>query len=292
LTVEFTEPGLVASFLGTGHTPHDLGMIETTDGSARYGRDGLLQIPAGVGMKRGLNHVAWELENEAELVAAIRQVKSYDIPMDRTVDHQVAHSIYLFDPDGNYIEFYCDTVKDWRKVLHGDMDLITSGWDPDVAEPFTDGRYDPNPDIRVVDGAPVQPRRLTHVVFGTADVERMAAYYDKVGGLEPVWWAADRSAVCLRGALDNYRFHLALCHADKPGYHHTAFELADPALVEHAEAALRARGITIEKSVDHPSKRAIFVIDPDGLRTEFYARRTSAFADLSGEPRDLLPYLI
>jgi catechol 2,3-dioxygenase len=109
-------------------------------------------------MKRGLNHVAWELENEAELVAAIRQVKSYDIPMDRTVDHQVAHSIYLFDPDGNYIEFYCDTVKDWRKVLHGDMDLITSGWDPDVAEPFTDGRYDPNPDIRVVDGAPVQPR--------------------------------------------------------------------------------------------------------------------------------------
>src|SRR5262245_35250471 len=74
LTVEFTEPDLVASFLGTGHTPHDLGMIETTNGEARLGRNGLLQIPAGVGTKRGLNHIAWELENEAELVAGIRKI--------------------------------------------------------------------------------------------------------------------------------------------------------------------------------------------------------------------------
>ena len=34
LTVEFWEPDLVASFLGTGNTPHDLGMIETTGGKA------------------------------------------------------------------------------------------------------------------------------------------------------------------------------------------------------------------------------------------------------------------
>lgn len=73
LTVEFTEPGLIASFLGTGHTPHDLGMIEMTDGSARYGKDGLLQIPAGIGTKKGLNHIAWELENEADLVTAIKK---------------------------------------------------------------------------------------------------------------------------------------------------------------------------------------------------------------------------
>ncbi len=40
LAVEFTEPGLKASFLGTGNTPHDLGMIEVTGGKARYGAMG------------------------------------------------------------------------------------------------------------------------------------------------------------------------------------------------------------------------------------------------------------
>src|SRR5580658_8576602 len=37
LALEFRELGLRASFMGTGHTPHDLGMIETTKGKDRYG---------------------------------------------------------------------------------------------------------------------------------------------------------------------------------------------------------------------------------------------------------------
>src|SRR5271169_1863419 len=81
LTVEFTEPGLVATFLGTGHTPHDLGMIEKTGGKPRYGRDGLLQIPPGIGVTAGLNHIAWELENEAELVRGFKAVKAHDVPI-------------------------------------------------------------------------------------------------------------------------------------------------------------------------------------------------------------------
>ena len=293
LTVEFTEPGLVASFLGTGHTPHDLGMIETTNGEARYGRDGLLQIPAGVGLNRGLNHIAWELENEAELVAGIRKVKAENPSMGaRTVDHQVAHSIYVHDPDGNYIEFYCDTVKDWRKVLHGDMDLITSSWDPEGAEPFTDGRYDTNPEVRLVDDAPVHPRRVTHVVFCTRDVGRMESFYRQVGGMSPVWSARDGSAICLRGSLDTYRYNLAIVHAEAPAYHHVSFELGDVRHVDAAEEALRRGGIAIEKSIDHASKRSIFLIDPDNMRIEFYARRTADFVDLSGESQAMLPYLV
>ncbi len=293
LTVEFTEPDLVASFLGTGHTPHDLGMIETTNGEARYGRGGLLQIPAGIGTKRGLNHIAWELENEAELVAGIRKIKT-EIPDlgGRTVDHQVAHSIYLDDPDGNSVEFYCDTVKDWRKVLHGDMDLITSAWDPEAAEPFTDGRYDLNPEIRVVGEAPVHPRRVTHVVFCTRDVGKMVEYYRRVGGMTPVWSAKDGAAVCLRGSLDSFRYNLAIVRAAEPSYHHVAFELADPAKVDAAEKALAKAGMAIEKSVDHASKRSIFLVDPDNMRIEFYARRTPDFVDLSGEPQAMLPYLV
>jgi catechol 2,3-dioxygenase len=293
LTVEFTEPDLVASFLGTGHTPHDLGMIETTSGEARYGRDGLLQIPAGVGTERGLNHIAWELENEAELVAGIRRIKAQEPDLrGRTVDHQVAHSIYLNDPDGNSVEFYCDTVKDWRTVLHGDMDLITSSWDPEAAEPFTDGRYDTNPEIRVVSGAPVQPRRVTHVVFCTKDVGKMADYYRQIGGMTSVWSAKNGAAVCLRASLNEFRYNIAVVRAEAPSYHHVSFELANPDQVDAAEKALGKVGIVIEKSIDHASKRSIFLIDPDDMRIEFYARRTPDFVDLAGEPQALLPYLI
>lgn len=45
LTEEFWEPDLVTTFSGTGNTLHELGMIETAGGKARYARNGLLQLP-------------------------------------------------------------------------------------------------------------------------------------------------------------------------------------------------------------------------------------------------------
>src|SRR5262245_47616432 len=113
LAIEFWETDLVATFLGSGNTPHDIGMIETTGGEARYGLDGLLQIPEGVGTTRGLGHLAWELPNEVDLVEGYRQLGQFGIEPHMTVDHQIAHSVYIGDPDGTQIEFYCDTVKDW-----------------------------------------------------------------------------------------------------------------------------------------------------------------------------------
>ena len=175
LTVEFTEPDLVATFLGTGHTPHDLGMIQKTNGVDRYGRNGLLQLPGSIGHDAGLNHLAWELENEAQLVSAYRRLKDAGVATDMTVDHQVAHSVYMFDPDGNYNEFYCDTVKDWRTVLHGPMDLITSHWDPLSTDGFTEGRYETDPVLRTHATAPLRPRRISHAVLETPNMEAMLA---------------------------------------------------------------------------------------------------------------------
>ena len=122
-----------------------------------------------------------------------------------TVDHQVAHSVYLNDPDGNSMEYYCDTVNDWRTILHGEMELITSGWDPDAPdakEPSTDPRYDENPEIRTVDNAPVHPQRVTHAVLVTQNLEQLVEFYTSVGGLTEV----DRGAgvAYLRGRLSHY----------------------------------------------------------------------------------------
>ena len=294
LAVEFTEPGLKASFMGTGNTPHDLGMIETTGGQPRYGRDGLLQLPAGIGLAPGLNHLAWELENEVELVEAWKQAKAESLTIHMTVDHQVAHSVYMPDPDGNQIEFYCDTVKDWRRVLHGEMDLITSSWDPEKAEPSPESRYDLNPEIRTVDEAPVHPRRVTHAVLITRDPDRMVEYYQRVAGMDLVHRDKGKGydVAFLRGTAKGYRYHLGICAGRDSSYHHVSFELAGPKAVDEAERKMRAAGINIERSVDSDWKRSFFLIDPDGLRSEYMAYRRDGFGSLESASTTDVPYLM
>jgi catechol 2,3-dioxygenase len=293
LTVEFWEPDLVATFLGTGNTPHDLGMIETTGGKARYGRNGLLQIPEGVGVDVGLGHLAWELRSEVELVEAYRRAKARHVAIDMTVDHQVARSLYLSDPDGNSMEYYCDTVKDWRKILHGEMELITSAWDPEAAEPAKEPLFVDDPEIREVREAPIHPTRVTHAVLLTDDVEKLSSFHRTVGGLAEVH--RDDGVSYLRGSLDRYRYHLAIC-AREPGerrtYHHVSFELESEEAVEAAESALRKKGIEPEISVDDDFKRSFFMKDPDGLLSEYYIRRSDGFPELSGKTAAERPYLV
>ncbi|HJS74191.1 MAG TPA: VOC family protein [Vicinamibacteria bacterium] len=287
LTVEFWEPDLVATFLGTGNTPHDLGMIETTGGKARYGRNGLLQIPEGVGGSVGLGHLAWELRNEVELVEGYRRAKAEGVPLDMTVDHQVAHSVYLPDPDGNTMEYYCDTVTNWRSVLHGEMELITAGWDPEAGEPFAESRCEENPEIRTVAEAPVHPRRVTHAVLLTDDLERLARFYREVCGLEEVH--RDEGVVFLRGSLDRYLYHLVLCRKDSRDerrYHHVSFELESDRALESASIALRSQGVEPEHVVDSETKRSFFLRDPDGLLSEYYVRRGPGFPDLGRVPAE------
>jgi catechol 2,3-dioxygenase len=287
LTVEFWEPDLVATFLGTGNTPHDLGMIETTGGKARYGRNGLLQIPEGVGATSGLGHLAWELTNEVELVEGYRRAKAEGVPLDMTVDHQVAHSVYLPDPDGNTMEYYCDTVKNWRSVLHGEMELITAGWDPEEAEPFAESLCEENPEIRTVADAPVHPRRVTHAVLLTANLEKLARFYGEVGGLEEVH--RDDGVVFLRGSLDRYPYHLVLCRkneSDERRFHHVSFELESERALDSASSALRSRGVELAEVVDTEIKRSFFLEDPDGMLSEYYVRRAQGFPDLERVPED------
>jgi len=283
LTVEFTELGLKANFFGTGNTPHDVGVIETTKGVNRYGRDGHLQIPAEAGAQIGLNHLAWEVDNEAELVAGYQRARERGVAIKRLADHQIAHSIYLPDPDGNMNEFYVDTVRDWRSVMHGEMDLVTSVWHPDPARATAEPCYDPDPEIRRVAEAPFHPQRLTHAVLATRQVERLEAFYRDIAGLAPVLRSPAGDLVLLRAAHSGYRYHLAIVAAgpdEEPGLHHYGLELADEAALAAAVGAARGGGLAIEREVETAAKHGIFLRDPDGFRVEFYAgRRYGAPAD-------------
>jgi hypothetical protein len=51
--------------------------------------------------------------------------------------------------------------------------------------------------------------------------------------------------------------------------------------LEAAVAALRDRGIAPERTVESGYKTSVFLIDPDGLRVEFYALRSGSLPDLS-----------
>ena len=75
LHLDFWEPDLRAAFCGTGHFHHDVAMMEMTKGEARYRRNGFLQLPAGISYSPGLNHIAWELENKAELVGVYERLQ-------------------------------------------------------------------------------------------------------------------------------------------------------------------------------------------------------------------------
>lgn len=273
LTVEFSEPDLIATFLGTGQTPHDLGMIQTTNGVDRFGRDGMLQLPGSIGREVGLNHLAWELENEVDLVAGYKRLRENDMSIDMTVDHQVAHSLYMFDPDGNYNEFYCDTVQNWRDVLHGEMDLITSEWDPLAQAPFAEGRYETQPTLRSVEHAALHPQRITHAVIISQNVDRLVQFYTEIAGLVVI--AEDCDVVYLAGSHASYSHNLVLVPGAQGGYGHASFELADDAALEAAMANFRERNVEITDLVDLPWKRSLFLTDPDGLVSEWIVRRDS-----------------
>ena len=271
LNIEFWEPDLQATFLGTGHTPHDLGMMKTTGGVDRYGRNGLLQLPGTIGLKPGLNHLAWELENEAALVEAWKRLNAQNVPLDMTVDHQVAHSVYMFDPDGNYNEFYCDTVKDWRSVLHGEMELLTSTWDPAAGTPSETGLYEDDPELRLVEGALIHPHRITHAVLQTPKFDAMLDFYTRIGGLQLVQHAP--GIAYLAAGLAHYPHSLVLLQGDAAAYHHAAFELREGTDVAALAARLGSKGVDVVRTVDVPWKHALFLRDPDGQYSEWYVRR-------------------
>jgi catechol 2,3-dioxygenase len=273
LHLDFWEPDLKAAFVGTGHTHHDVAMMEKTNGEARYGRNGFLQLPAGIGYTAGLNHIAWEIETEAELVSVFENLHKAGVRTSETVDHQIARSVYMADPDGNGLEYTIDSVPDWRAVVQGEVDLITEGWDIAASACSTTSLTSETPLLLQVDAAPVHPERLLHAVLTTTDIAGMREFYTGIGGLEIVGSALGGDVIWLRGSRSDYPDSLVLVKSDTSRYHHASFELKDDAAFESALAQLAAAGIAVTHQVEEAWKRSFFLSDPDGMQVEYQLRR-------------------
>jgi catechol 2,3-dioxygenase len=94
---EDCQRGMVFLSFGTEH--HELALFQLATG----------EPPEAA--QPGLHHMAWQLGSFAELQAAHRELVELGIPIEATIEHNVTRSVYVFDPDGNRVELYCDIVS-------------------------------------------------------------------------------------------------------------------------------------------------------------------------------------
>jgi catechol 2,3-dioxygenase len=282
LTLVFREPGIQAVFLSNGNSHHDVALMGISD-QARIGRDGQVQVPRGRGSVAGLNHLGFEMATEARLVGAYQRAVAAGLPLHRTADHQIAHSVYLFDPEGNYLEMYADATRDWRGIYRavGDQ-LLTGVWDPDAAPPNQEPLFDPNPDYARVEAAMLHPIRTSRATFAVRDLPRAIAFYTEVVGLQLLAGGADREFAVLSGDLGGPDIGLILAGGDiEPGLHHFGLQLGDDELAE-AQNRLAAHSVPVLLQISTPAKRSIVITDPDGMRLEFFVPGVGRLPDDPG----------
>lgn len=263
------ERAILIAFHSNGNTHHDVGIVETSKGQDRYGRDGMLQIPKTRGLQPGLNHLGWEMATEVELVEAIRRAKEANQPLARTMDHLISHSVYVNDPDGNGHEFYADQMRDWDRIYNLENDdEVTSDWDPFAGKPMTAHNYNETFKVRRVERAPLHPSHLTGTRFATRQFDAMAGFFTSVAGLTPGGEekSGGRRSVRFSGAIGQPDMHLTEAGEGEPtGIRSFRFQLAEPH--DFKQVAARLSQLGVESWMQDGD---LCVKDPDGFTIEFH----------------------
>jgi catechol 2,3-dioxygenase len=257
----YRQPDNMATFVSNGNTYHDLGL---TDLRSRYAKKGQ---PAG------LWHYAFEVETEVDLVAGYRRALDAGVKFQFTEDHDVAHSLYLLDPDGMLIEIYADVVKDWRSARHGIIIKEKPKYIPGVTSaPNAERNYPLDPQIERVEHAVFHSKRCSHVAVVSSKYEEMLDFYTRIVGLGRIF--ANENHAVLRGsyagcALTLYRERSGLA----AGLHHVGFEVWGEDDLEQGLLKAHGKGIRVEREVEHAARRSVCILDPDGIRLQFYVNR-------------------
>lgn len=278
----YRQPDNLASFLSNGNTYHDLAL---TDMRSKY---------ATKGQKPGLWHLAFELENEQDLVEGYNRAKDAGVEFAFVMDHDVARSVYKIDPDGNMVEIYADVESDWRAMRQGIIIKEKPRWIPGItSKALTEKNYPVNPDLVVVKSAIFHPKKVTHVALVAEHFEEMFDYYDNILGLEPLTGDRASASAVLRGTASAGDVTLYRKAPDlAPGLHHVGFEVWDEADLKRSIAALPGTGIAVEREIDHPARHSIMIKDPDGLRLQFFVNRDWVPPVIAKAGRDDSLYLL
>jgi catechol 2,3-dioxygenase len=272
-----SESAIRAGFLSNGNTHHDLGLIEVSRGDARLGRDGKVQISSTRGTRPGLNHLGWEMENEAQLIAAYRRLIAAGLKPTALFDHLVSHAVYVADPDGNVHEFYADMMNDWQKVFNLDTDdLVTSQWDPLAAPPCEQSFYvDPSSTSAHPDGL-LPSEYVTGACFTTHRFDAMQQFMTEVAGLRLLESHQPRLREAIfGGSRGRPEVRLTEVDEDQPvGFRSFAVKVERGAAEAGRFAQLPADALGAR--LDTEDRIACVLRDPDGCEVEVYEPRGPA----------------
>ena len=264
-----------AGFISNGNTHHDMGLVEvgphTAGRGARAHEKGVMEIPDDYGSHPGLNHFAYEMKHEADLVAAYERAIQAGVKMMMVEDRVVTRSIYYSDPEGNGVELTVDMLTNWREHRRPGAKVEHVEYVPGETPPVTESFYAEDPEIRWVEGAAVHPRRFAHATLVATDFDTVLRFYRDVVGFEEAYKAPDGRFSLLGGDYLGYSLALFPAEANRPaGVHHIAFELTDRGDFDEVESRLSSMGVQLELRIEHAGRRAIFVKDPDGVLVQFY----------------------
>lgn len=216
----YVQPQKRAIFLTNGNTYHDLALME-----------GLPFDPINQ-RRSGLNHIAFELETEKDLVDGWRLAIKDGYKFEATINHDAAHSVYLKDCDGNIVELYADVVDDWRQIRTGVVTKKKPVWIPGVSsEPLTKSLYPKNPDIVHLESSLFGAKQVTHVTLIVKNWDEQLRFYTEFVGLKVVAQARDNSWVTLKGEASTH-WDLVLVRAiddsESIGLKHVGIEVHQP----------------------------------------------------------------
>lgn len=269
----YFENDIHMAFMSNGSSHHDVGLMQAMN-KARIGRDGYVQPSTGRGERAGLNHLAFEMESQASLVEGFRRARAAGLAFHGTTDHQISHSVYLFDPDRNLLEFYADAIDDWRDFYRArDGELISGVWDPEARPADTTARYVRQFDATRVPDAVFHPRTIRGAGLTVADLERSVRFYTDVAGLTLV--RRDPECALLETPVTRSPLTLVAGRSDL-GLHHASFEVSDAAELASDTARAEARGVRINARYAAFGRRSVIVADDDGYLLEFYCRDAAA----------------
>jgi catechol 2,3-dioxygenase len=269
LNESYVQPLNKAAFLGNNNTHHDVAVID-------------IHGPLGRGRAAGLNHLAFELETEIDLVDGYGRAVSAGVAFAMTMDHDIAHSVYLPDPDGNLNEIYADVIKDWRAARSGVVTKPKPKWAPGMTPPNSDRNYHVDPPLQRVESAVFQPRRVVHASVVVKNMQASLDFYTRVVGLRPLLGPGQSAFVILVGTCGERSLSLFPAGDGRaPGYHHAGFQAWSEAELNASVARAKARGIKIEMDIAHSLRRSVFIKDPDGLLVQFFVDRDPSLSTLA-----------
>jgi catechol 2,3-dioxygenase len=104
---EVARLGDQGAVFSSGRTHHELLLLEVGQGAT----------PIPPSPRVGMYHFGLKVgETDEELRQALEQLVEGGVKVNGSADHNVTHSLYIEDPDGNEIELYIDVQPErWRE---------------------------------------------------------------------------------------------------------------------------------------------------------------------------------